>query len=370
MNFKFYFLLMAITLHVNVMAQQAIELKTGDIITGTVYDYDGPMILVNVVEQDSSGRIVTQSITDAKGNFSFQLVNPSDSIVVAYKGYQTIKIPIEKKQHEIRLKMETSKENKNMFVRPKNMGVIESESYTMQDLQKYAPLDYSCGYVIRNPYNENICGIFLVKEIDKYNLVYKESGKTDIRSIEPELAANLESSVNNKIIYIDTLRLNRRNTEGGALPQVEIFYDANTVCALTPHKAAFYWTYNLSENLQDEIWQEEILKFRNETETKETAIMEDKAPHMQDSLLAQLGFVKLGVMNIPSGFVYEEVNNEKKTSATGTMEDEVSHKMQDSLLTQYGFVKMGILNFPSGFMSEEVSVSDSIMSIIKQFNNK
>ena len=54
--------------------------KAGDIISGIVSDREGPMMLVNVNERDSANRVVAHSITDIEGNFSFQLVNPQDSL--------------------------------------------------------------------------------------------------------------------------------------------------------------------------------------------------------------------------------------------------------------------------------------------------
>jgi hypothetical protein len=43
------------------------KLKAGDVISGTVSDKDGPMMMVNVVERDSNDRIVAHSLTDMGG---------------------------------------------------------------------------------------------------------------------------------------------------------------------------------------------------------------------------------------------------------------------------------------------------------------
>ncbi len=55
---------------INSFAQQA-----GDIISGTVNDSFGPVMMANVVELDGANRIVASTQTDINGNFSFKLKN-------------------------------------------------------------------------------------------------------------------------------------------------------------------------------------------------------------------------------------------------------------------------------------------------------
>ena len=50
--------------------------KAGDIISGTVSDNFGPVMMANVVELDAANRIVASAQTDMSGNFSFKLKNP------------------------------------------------------------------------------------------------------------------------------------------------------------------------------------------------------------------------------------------------------------------------------------------------------
>ena len=45
-------------------------IKAGDMITGTVSDSEGPMMMVGVTERDSANRIVANSVTDKEGIFS------------------------------------------------------------------------------------------------------------------------------------------------------------------------------------------------------------------------------------------------------------------------------------------------------------
>ena len=77
--------------------------KTGQIIRGSVYDQEGPMMMVNVIEIDAANRIVAAGVTDFNGNFSFKLVNPKDKIKVSFVGYQTQILPINNTVYKIRL---------------------------------------------------------------------------------------------------------------------------------------------------------------------------------------------------------------------------------------------------------------------------
>ena len=79
-------------------AQQA-----GDIISGTVNDEMGPVMMANVVEIDAAKRIVASAITDMNGNFSFKLKNPKDKLRITFVGYKTVLLPINKKHFIIKM---------------------------------------------------------------------------------------------------------------------------------------------------------------------------------------------------------------------------------------------------------------------------
>ena len=83
---------------VNSWAQQA-----GDIISGTVNDEMGPVMMANVVEIDASKRIVASAVTDMNGNFSFKLKNPKDRLRVTFVGYKTVTLPINKTKFVIKM---------------------------------------------------------------------------------------------------------------------------------------------------------------------------------------------------------------------------------------------------------------------------
>ena len=77
--------------------------KTGDIISGTVTDAFGPVMMANVVEIDAANRIVASAVTDMSGNFSFRLKNPKDKLRVSFVGYKTVTVPFNKTKFAIRL---------------------------------------------------------------------------------------------------------------------------------------------------------------------------------------------------------------------------------------------------------------------------
>ena len=61
--------------------------KSGDIISGTICNENGPMQLVNITERDSLYRIVAHAVSDVNGKFAFKLVNPANRLSVTYVGY-------------------------------------------------------------------------------------------------------------------------------------------------------------------------------------------------------------------------------------------------------------------------------------------
>lgn len=77
--------------------------KTGDTISGVVFNDEWPMMMVNVTERDSKERIVAHAITDFEGKFSFRLVNPENKIEVTYIGYDRVELPIDKTYYEIKM---------------------------------------------------------------------------------------------------------------------------------------------------------------------------------------------------------------------------------------------------------------------------
>ena len=79
----------------------------GRVISGTVEDAMGPVMMANVVERDGNNRIVSATQTDMMGNFSMEIKNPKNKLVISYVGSKTKIISIgEQKTFKIRLEDE------------------------------------------------------------------------------------------------------------------------------------------------------------------------------------------------------------------------------------------------------------------------
>ena len=59
------------------------------IVSGTVADEIEPLMMVNVVEVDETGRFVEATTTDINGNFSIRVKNTKDKLQFSYIGYKT-----------------------------------------------------------------------------------------------------------------------------------------------------------------------------------------------------------------------------------------------------------------------------------------
>ena len=58
-------------------------------ISGHVWsDFEGPVVMANVVERDANNRIVNHATTDMNGNFSMVVSNPKNYLVISYIGYK------------------------------------------------------------------------------------------------------------------------------------------------------------------------------------------------------------------------------------------------------------------------------------------
>ena len=96
--------------------------KTGDIISGTVTDAYGPVMMANVVEIDAAHRIVASAVTDMSGNFSFKLKNPKDKLRVTYVGCNTVVLPFNKTKFNIVLKDATQIKEVTVTAKKKTQG--------------------------------------------------------------------------------------------------------------------------------------------------------------------------------------------------------------------------------------------------------
>lgn len=101
-------------------AQQA-----GDVVTGTVSDSMGPIMMANVVELDETNRIVSSTITDMAGNFSFKIKDPKNRLRFSFVGDEPLTIPIKGTTYNIVLKDENALEEVTIVskVRTKDSGL-------------------------------------------------------------------------------------------------------------------------------------------------------------------------------------------------------------------------------------------------------
>lgn len=66
-----------------------VKAQSGHIVSGTVSDTEGPMIMVNIVERDNEDRIIEATYSDMNGNYSIRVKNPKDKLEFSFIGYET-----------------------------------------------------------------------------------------------------------------------------------------------------------------------------------------------------------------------------------------------------------------------------------------
>ena len=96
--------------------------NAGDIISGTVSDAFGPVMMANVVEIDAANRIVASAVTDMSGNFSFKLKNPKDKLRITYVGYKTVTLPFNKTKFNVTLQDATTIQNVTITSKKRSGG--------------------------------------------------------------------------------------------------------------------------------------------------------------------------------------------------------------------------------------------------------
>ena len=87
MKNRLYILVLMLSLGITSVCAQVI-------VTGTVADEIEPLMMVNVVEVDETGRFIEATTTDINGNFSIRVKNTKDKLQFSYIGYKTQLLPI------------------------------------------------------------------------------------------------------------------------------------------------------------------------------------------------------------------------------------------------------------------------------------
>jgi len=96
--------------------------NVGDIISGTVTDEFGPVMMANVVELDAANRIVASTVTDMNGNFSFKLKNPKDKLRITFVGYKTVLLPFNKTKYSVRMQDATTLDGVTVTAKKRAQG--------------------------------------------------------------------------------------------------------------------------------------------------------------------------------------------------------------------------------------------------------
>lgn len=166
--------------------------KAGDLISGKVFDNEGPMMMVNVVERDSMDRIVAHGITDINGIFSFRLVDPEHSIQISYVGYGSVSIPIDTTYFEIKMKVRDDLPKVDITTAPDTI-----------DMSKFEPLGITT-------VDEALTG-----RIADYNVLFNDVGA----SVIPPKFYFIDMSKSSKVMPKDPLNIE--------IPGVEFQVDIN-----------------------------------------------------------------------------------------------------------------------------------------------
>ncbi len=126
-----------------------VVMAQGGVISGTVEDAMGPVMMANVTERDGNDRIVNATQTDMMGNFSMEIKNTKNKLVVSFVGSKTWKQVIGE-QTTFAIKLEDEKTTLNeVTVRgrrtssgglniPKNEVSVSQQSFNLSDVEGMA----------------------------------------------------------------------------------------------------------------------------------------------------------------------------------------------------------------------------------------
>ena len=118
----------------------------GRVISGTVEDALGPVMMANVVERDGNNRIVSATQTDMMGNFSMEIKSPKNKLVVSYVGSKTVTVAIgDKETFSIKLEDEKTtlsevtvvsrRSNSGGLNIPKSEISVSQQTFNLSDVE-------------------------------------------------------------------------------------------------------------------------------------------------------------------------------------------------------------------------------------------
>ena len=96
--------------------------QDGIVVSGTVSDAMGPIMMANVVEVDASNRIISSVTTDINGNFSFKVKNPKNKLKFSFVGCKTKVVPIKAEPYDIVLEDQTTLQEVTVTSKARSQG--------------------------------------------------------------------------------------------------------------------------------------------------------------------------------------------------------------------------------------------------------
>ena len=119
------------------------------VVSGTVEDAMGPVMMANVTERDANNRIVNATQTDMMGNFSMEIKNPKNKLVISYVGSKTQTLAIgDKSTFQVKLEDEKTtlgeitvrgrRANAGGLNIPKKEMTISQQTFNLQEVEGMA----------------------------------------------------------------------------------------------------------------------------------------------------------------------------------------------------------------------------------------
>lgn len=246
--------------------------KDGDIITGVVKDSDGPLSGVQLSElrwNDQIEEVVARTVTNDKGEFSFQIVDLDDEFFLSCKGYETVIIKPDKFQFDITMKKDTW----GTELVPAYIAFFEfiacKEAYGHGHFG-CIPKDFICGYFFKPyPYTINPYGIFLTKDSDGYMLVLNRT-QSDTLRIDSEQALRMAQSVKDTI----------DNAVKEQYRILDITGNPPQLYAIMPGRMAERWT----DVIPDPEWNEMLQLLERKLQAATTTVFSQDKPRAGDTI--------------------------------------------------------------------------------------
>lgn len=115
-------LALSVTCCLSLFTYNAFAQTAGSVVSGTVSDQLGPLMMANVIEVDASNRIVSSCQTDMNGNFSFKIKDPKNKLKFSYVGCKTKVMAINGTTYNITLEDQTTLNEVTVLSKRRSQG--------------------------------------------------------------------------------------------------------------------------------------------------------------------------------------------------------------------------------------------------------